>query len=36
MELIDEISTFVIAGSDTTSNYLTAMILFVFQKPEVA
>ena len=31
----DEICTFVVGGSDTTSNYLTAMILFTFEKPKV-
>ena len=35
-ELIDEIKTFVIAGSETTSNFLVAMIFFVFEKPEVS
>jgi cytochrome P450 len=35
-ELIDEIKTFVIAGSETTSNFLTAMLLFTFEKPAIA
>ena len=35
-ELVDEIKTFVIAGSETTANFLTAMILYVFEKPQVA
>ena len=35
-ELIDEIKIFVIAGSETTSNFLVAMIFFVFEKPEVS
>ena len=35
-ELIDEIKTFVIAGSETTSNFLVAMIFFVFERPEVS
>ena len=34
-EIVDQIKTFVVAGSDTTSNTLTAMLLHVFQKPEV-
>ena len=29
-ELIDEIKTFVIGGSETVSNFLTAMLLYTF------
>ena len=32
---MDEIKTFTVAGSDTTSNFLTTMILYIFEKPEV-
>lgn len=32
-DLIDEIKTFVIAASDTTANYLTAMLFYMFEKP---
>jgi cytochrome P450 len=35
-ELADEIKTFVIAGSETTSNFLNAMLLYIFEKPAVA
>ena len=31
-DIIDDIKTFVIAGTDTTSNFLAAMILFVNEK----
>ena len=34
-ELIDELKTFLIAASDTTSSFLTANILSIFGKPEV-
>lgn len=34
-DLIDEIKTFVIAASDTTANYLTAMLFYMFEKPEI-
>ena len=34
-DLIDEVKTFMIAGSETTSNFITAMILYCFEKPEV-
>ena len=32
----DEIKTFMTAGSETTSNFLTAMHLLIFEKPAVA
>ena len=31
-DIIDDIKTFVIAGTDTTSNFLTAMLLYVYEK----
>lgn len=34
-EMVDDIKTFVVGGSDTTSNTLTAMILLVFEHPKV-
>jgi cytochrome P450 len=33
--LIDDIKAFAIAGSETSSNFITAMLLFVFEKPAV-
>jgi cytochrome P450 len=33
--LIDEVKTFAIAGSDTTSNFITAMLLYIYEKPAV-
>ena len=35
-ELIDEIIAFVVGGSDSTTNYLTAILLHVFAKSSVA
>ena len=34
-DLIDEIKTFVLAGSETTSNFLVAMLFYAFEKPDV-
>ena len=34
-ELVDEVKTFIIAGSETTSNLFTGMILHMFHKPDV-
>ena len=34
--MIDEIIAFVVGGSDSTTNYLTAIILHVFAKSSVA
>jgi cytochrome P450 len=31
-DIIDDIKTFVIAGTDTTSNFITAMLLYVYEK----
>ena len=33
---MDEVKSFMIGGSETGSNFLVALILFVFEKPEVA
>ena len=35
-ELIDDIKTFVLAGSETSSNFLVALVFYVFECPEVA
>ena len=34
-DIFDEFATFLFAGTDTTSNYLTMMIYLVYQHPEV-
>jgi cytochrome P450 len=34
-EIIDEIKTFMVAGSDTTTSFITAMLFFVCEKPEL-
>ena len=34
-DIFDEFTTFFVAGTDTTSNYLTMMIYLVYQHPEV-
>ena len=34
-ELRDEIKTFVVAGSETTSNFLVGLVFYVFEKPAV-
>ena len=34
-DILDEFSTFFVAGVDTTSNFLTMMIYLIAQHPEV-
>jgi cytochrome P450 / NADPH-cytochrome P450 reductase len=34
--IVDDIITFMIAGTETTSNFLVAMIFYIFEKPDVA
>ena len=34
--MIDDILTFSVAGTDAVSNFLTAMVFYVFQHPRVA
>ena len=34
-ELVDEVKTFIIDGSETTSNLFTGMILHMFKRPDI-
>ena len=34
-ELIDEIKTFIIAGTESTSNFIVGMIFLIFEHPKV-